>query len=354
MSYRDETIFSPCALTELTHGLIPKRPVSLWSYPVNNEPSVQTASGLSSGARFYKCAFQVNPFDYVIRHKKTTEFADETTYNAAITKKCQQLGIEIIAVTDHYRVRDAAGLWVTARNAGISVFPGFEAVTKDGIHLLCLFDLNRDLDGLERVLGACGIHEEKSESPTGEYDVVEFLAEARKWGGLCIAAHIASDGGLLTKLKEQPGIKAWQSPDLLACSLPGPVADAPNSCREILQNRNQDYRRPRPVAIINAQDVNSPADLERPGTSCWGQTSEVSIEGLRQAFLDPVSRIRLASDPVPVDHAEFVGIAWQGGFLDRQAIHLDGESKCSRRRSGCRKVYDYREPSSCARASAGR
>ena len=109
---------------------------------MNNEASVQTASGPSSGARFYKCAFQVNPFDYVIRHKKTTEFADEATYNAAITKKCQQLGIEIIAVTDHYRVRSSAGLWVTARKAGISVFPGFEAVTKDGIHLLCLFDLN--------------------------------------------------------------------------------------------------------------------------------------------------------------------------------------------------------------------
>jgi len=51
--------------------------------------------------------------------------------------------------------------------------------------------------------------------------------------------------------------------------------------------------------------------------------SEVSVEGLRQAFLDPTSRIRLSSDPAPEEHTEFIAITWQGGFLDGAAVHFN-------------------------------
>jgi hypothetical protein len=51
--------------------------------------------------------------------------------------------------------------------------------------------------------------------------------------------------------------------------------------------------------------------------------SEVSIEGLRQAFLDSSSRIRLNTDPVPEEHTELEAIAWEGGFLDGSAIHFN-------------------------------
>ncbi|MDW8470216.1 MAG: ATP-binding protein [Burkholderiales bacterium] len=67
----------------------------------------------------------------------------------------------------------------------------------------------------------------------------------------------------------------------------------------------------------------SPDDLEEPSATCWIKMSAVGVEGLRQAFLDPGSRIRLNSDPVPEDHAEFVAIAWEGGFLDGASIHFN-------------------------------
>lgn len=51
--------------------------------------------------------------------------------------------------------------------------------------------------------------------------------------------------------------------------------------------------------------------------------SEIGIDGLRQAFLDPGSRIRLNSDPEPGRHSELVAMAWQGGFLDGAAIRFN-------------------------------
>ncbi|MBI2191973.1 MAG: AAA family ATPase [Planctomycetes bacterium] len=287
------------------------------------DPALVGALRLPSGARFYRCALQVNPFEYIGRHKKQTQFTTENDYNNAIIQACQERKIEVVAVTDHYRVRSSRSLVESAKAAGIHVFPGFEAVTKDGVHFLCLFDPTKDLDSLERVVGDCGIHDQGAKSPTGKYDALELLEESRKWGAACVAAHVAGQGGLLATLSGQARINAWTSHNLLACSLPGPVSDAPDNLRPILENKNAEHRRDRALAILNAQDVSGPDDLEKPGASCWIKMSEVSVEGLRQAFLDPESRVRLASDAPPEDHAEFVTLAWQGGFLDGAAVHLN-------------------------------
>lgn len=290
---------------------------------MSEKDPIEAARRLPSGARFLRCALQVNPFEYLGAHGKPTSFKSEQDYNAAIVEACHTLGIDVIAVTDHYRVGSATGLIECATEAGIHAFPGFEAVTKDGVHVLCLFDPKTAMSTLDRILGDCGIHEHHEGSPTGKYDAIEFLEESHKWGAVCIAAHVASDGGLLRKLSGQPRVNAWGSRNLLACSLPGPVADAPDGVRPILENKNADHRRERAVAILNAKDVSDPEHLKDPGASCWIKMSEVSVEGLRQAFLDPSSRIRLSSDPVPEEHAELVALAWEGGFLDGVAIHFN-------------------------------
>lgn len=291
---------------------------------MSNTDAIVDALKLPSGARFFRCALQVNPFEYIVRHNKVTAFSNEADYNAAIVEACQRIGIEVIGITDHYRVQSSQSLLQAVQAAGIIVFPGFEAVSKDGVHLLCLFEPTKDARSLERILGDCGIHEDEKTSPTGKYDVVEFLKESHSsWGSICIAAHVASEGGLLNRLSGQPRINAWTWPHLLACALPGPVSDAPDNVRPIIQNKNPDYLRDRPIAVINAQDVSSPEDLEKPGSSCWIKMSNVTLEGLRQAFLDPVSRIRLAGDPSPEEHTEFIAMTWQGGFLDGSAIHLN-------------------------------
>ncbi len=284
---------------------------------------LNTALELPSGARFYSCALQVNPFAYLGRHNKPTSFKNEDEYNAAIVDACHEVGIEVIGVTDHYRADESRGLVKTARAANLFAFSGFEAVTKDGVHFLCLFDPDKD-DMLERFIGECGVHDTKTASPTGSLDSIELLAQAKEWGSICVAAHVAADGGLLRKLNGQPRANAWKSPDLLACALAGPISDAPDNIRPILKNKDAEHKRPRPVAVINASDVNSPEDLKKDGASCFIKMSSVSVEALRQAFLDPESRIQLNSDPQPEPHAEFQAVTWEGGFLDDTSVHFNG------------------------------
>ena len=291
---------------------------------MKTSPVIDKALELPKGARFYRCALQVNPFAYLRRHNKSSGFQDEDSYNKAIVHACQELQIEVIAVTDHYRIKDSAGLINAARAAGIAVLPGFEAVTKDGVHFICLFDQSVSPELVQAKIHDCGVHEDSLASPIGKYDSREFLDECERWGTVCIAAHAAADfGGLLKVLSGQSRMSAWTSEKLVACSLPGPVKEAPESCRAILENKDPQYKRARPIAVLNSQDVSNPADFKKQSTWCWIKMSTVSIDGLRQAFLDPDSRIRLASDPPPDDHVEFVAMAWEGGFLSGSGIHFN-------------------------------
>ncbi len=283
---------------------------------------MRAALDLPDGARFYRCALQVNPFAYLETHRKAVPFTSEDEYNTAIIETCLDAGIEVIAVTDHYRVKYSGGLVRAARNANLHAFCGFEAVTKDGVHFLCLFDPDKD-DDLDHYIGDCGIHDSDRPSPTGSKDATQLLEAAKAWGAVCIAAHVASKGGLLKKLSGQSRINVWNHPDLLACALPGPVGDAPDGIRPIIENKDAQHRRDRPLAVLNASDVNGPDDLKKEGASCFIKMSTVSVEAFRQAFLDPDSRIRLHSELKPEPHAEFLAVTWEGGFLRDTAVHFN-------------------------------
>jgi DNA repair ATPase RecN len=278
---------------------------------------------LPNGARFFKCALQVNPYGYLVRHKKPTRFSEEAAYNQALIEACEAEGIEVLGVTDHYRIGESKQLIESATRAGIIVFPGFEAVTKDGVHFLCLFNPGSDIAAIERKIGDCGIHDSKQISPVGKYDAGELLEQCKDWEAICIAAHVASDGGLLRTLKGQARVNVWRDENLLACSLPGPVSDGPDDLRPILEGKNVEHKRKNPIAILNSQDVSQPEDFRKQGAACFIKMSEISVQGLRQALLDPESRIRLKSDLVPEQHTEFVAISWQGGFLDGVGLHFN-------------------------------
>ena len=282
-----------------------------------------SARKLPSGARFYKCALQVNPFEYLRRHSVPSQFSSEREYNSALIAACQNANVGAIAVTDHYRIYSSESLIECARAAGISVFPGFEALTKEGVHLLCLFDPGEPLSYIDRIIGDCGIHDDIEESPTGDYSIDEFLAKSKMWKAICIAAHVWHEGGILRKLSGLTRIQAWQAPGLLACSIPGPVDDAPENIRPILKNKNAQHRRERPIAIVNAKDVSAPQIVNDLGATTWIKMSDVTLDGLRQAFLDPDSRIRLNSDPEPEMHSELGELTWEGGFLDGTAIQFN-------------------------------
>lgn len=282
-----------------------------------------------AGARFHRCAFQVNPPSYAKKYRGQASPLSAAEYVAALIDKAAELGVTVLAVTDHGHAKGAESIRDAAKRRGIHVFPGFELTSTEGIHVLCLYPPDASTQRLEHFLGEFGVHRMTSSSDPCAKPFSDLLACVRRQGGVSIAAHVMSDNGLFKALQGQSRIRAWKDENLHAVQIPGPVEDLPENKRRIVENRDVNYVRDHApeeklaVAVVNACDVVAPDDLEDPSATCWVKMSKIGIEGLRQAFLDPGSRIRLNSDLPPEDHAEFVSMSWEGGFLDGVQVRFN-------------------------------
>ena len=287
---------------------------------------LKRAGSLNAGARFFTCALQVNPYSYVIRHPKGGEgpaFASQEAYDAAMVEAAHAAGIEVVAITDHFRVDTSESLRAAFDAAGIVVFPGFEACSSEGVHLLCLYPPETALSRLQSHIGECRLRNPDEASPQSEHGCEEIMRLTSGRGGLAIAAHVTGSNGLLEHMTGGSRIGPWRSPHLVAAAIPGTVGDTPQRYREILRNVDPDYRRETHLALINAADVSSPEGFSERRSWCRIKMSAPTIDGLRQAFLATDTRICLSSEDIAADSLEIAAIAWDGGFLDGQAVRLN-------------------------------
>ena len=296
---------------------------------ITDDNSVR-ARAVPAGAVFHRCALQVNPHSYSGEFRGQAATGDVTTHARNIVDKALTLGISVLAITDHNDV-SAVPAFRAAAGSALHVFPGFELSSSEGVHVLCLYPPDSEQDQLGRYLGAFGITNTNPSSDPSSMAFEGILAKVREQGGVTIAAHVTSNkGGMLKVLKGQARVRAWRSEHLLAIQIPGPVGELPLDILQIVENSNADHRRGAAaeenlaVAAVNAKDIVQPDDLEHHSATCWIKMSEVSIEGLRQAFLDPGSRLRLNPKEGELDregHAELLSLAWEGGFLHGE--HVD-------------------------------
>lgn len=292
---------------------------------------LKAALALPRGAEFHRCALQVNPHGYAAKYRGTPNDGDALSYARAIVAKAVDLGISVLAITDHNSAEGVDAFRIAAREAvqPIHIFPGFELRSKEGVHVLCIYPPATDEVQLGRFLGEFGIRDaEPAKETLANKSFEQILPCVREQGGITIAAHVTNDNGLFKVMQGQPLIHVWQSPELLAVQIPGGIDALDLNHRRIIQNQDPNYQRATAgedgglaVAVVNASDVCSPEQLEKPAASCFIKM-EVSIGGLRQAFLDPESRIRLGTEPENT-HGELLAIAWEGRFLEQVQIHFN-------------------------------
>ena len=274
------------------------------------------------GSRFYKCALQVNPSSYAQYQGETT--LQEADYNEQIFRQCQDNHIEVVGLADHGKVENSEGLRNLLRKNGITVFPGFEIASSEKIHMVCLYPDDSSLAKLNQHLGQLmGENSVKlDQEPTHpsslscEQIAGKVITEQK---GFWYAAHMTGNNGLL-KLDGSGGnyVQLWKKGELvIAGQIPGPIEDlSDDRCQAIIQNKNPDYKRKRPIAIINAKDIKQPETLSDPSASCLIKMTEPDFSAFRQAFFDSESRIRLNRQTPDNPYSVIKSIQWRGaGFF---------------------------------------
>ncbi|MBF0544083.1 MAG: PHP domain-containing protein [Candidatus Riflebacteria bacterium] len=147
-------------------------------------------------------------------HTKLSPCASEEMTPRAITKKAQEMGLDIIAICDHNSSRNSAAVIEAAKHCSILVIPGIEIETRDKIHVIGLFsDVKSALKVTEEIriklpcvdekysshfgeqilMTADGIpcgKEDKALANSSHFDLKEVVRLIKQHDGLAIAAHV--------------------------------------------------------------------------------------------------------------------------------------------------------------------
>lgn len=273
------------------------------------------------GAHWIRAALQVNPFGYKGRNEPSNSYASESDYNAALLDQCDELGIRMIAVTDHWCVDTAEGLVADAEARDVVALPGFEANTSEGVHLLVIFEAGTPFAEINAGIGICGGTPGDTGTGTCSYsDVVDKMSER---GALVVPAHVnVAPSGLLARESGQPLQRMVKHPRVNALGISPSAADAKDQ-ESVLANRKP-FERQHPLALIHADDVMGPNDLAKPGASSWFKVSAERLESLMLAVRTPATRVSV-TDPVGTPRALIRELSWTGGFLDEVTIPLSEE-----------------------------
>ena len=286
------------------------------------------------GSRFYKCALQVNPFSYAQYQGETT--LQEADYNEQIFRQCQDNHIEVVGLADHGKVEDSEGLRNLLRKNGITVFPGFEIASSEKIHMVCLYPEDTNVNKLNQCLGqlmgdnASRLGEKQTyPSALSCQNIAEEVIQ--KQSGFWYAPHATGNNGILRLSGTGDNyVHLWKKEDLLtAIQIPGSIEDLrvnqnnERKYRDIIENKNPDYKREKPVAVINAKDIKKPETLSDPSASCLVKMTEPNFTAFKQAFYDPESRIRLNHQIPKNPYSVIESIQWQGaGFFSETNLGL--------------------------------
>lgn len=268
-------------------------------------------------ASFWRCALQVNPVGYNSAYRGSEHGMSEADYNLALLAKCQELDIKVVGLADHGSVDSVDTLRNVLAPHGIVVFPGFEIASTEKIHMVCLFPEDTTKDQLNRYLGSLQLTNPEERVRPSRLGCIQLAETIKGLGGFWYAAHATQASGILF----QKSVHTWQRSDLVkAAQIPGSIDDLPQEYKNIVLNADPNWKRERPIAVINAKDVAKPSDLEDASTSCWIKMTKPTFDAFKVAFLDPESRIRLNSQKPEVTAGEIVSMNISGGYLDGVAI----------------------------------
>ena len=130
-----------------------------------------------------------------------------------IVRRALELGLELIAITDHNASDNCGAVMRAASGTDLRVLPGMEVQTVEDIHVVCLFDdlgqvtawqdlVNRHLpsrENSEDIFGAQYVVDDTGEyistdrrlrATSTDLTLEDVLAEVANVGGLAIPAHI--------------------------------------------------------------------------------------------------------------------------------------------------------------------
>jgi len=279
---------------------------------------------LSDGTRFRKVDLHVHTPASSDMHGSW-----KSSTPADVVRIAQDAKLDAIAITDHNSVAWCESVLLAAQDGPLVVFPGVEISTSEG-HLLAIFDPSKPIEEIRDLLVRLGV----DTSQEGRLDVLadgrldDVAEQVSKHDGIAIAAHVEGEKGFW-RMTEATGVRRQQifnneyiigleivHSDVREESFAGTLAG---------------YERR--IACVQGSDCWHPGKdahhLDAMGNRhCFVRMDDVSLDGLKQALLDPELCVRLVNDDRPAPRASIEAVTVAGGFLNDLRARLNPHINC--------------------------
>jgi len=269
-----------------------------------------------NGANFYRC-------DLHVHTPCSSCYEDKSVSLEDIIRKAKDEKIDLLGILDHNDVGDIETAIKIGKREGVFVMPGVEITSiggKRGIHILALFDASTKRESIIDFLTKIGIDAEKrgKENAISNCTPETLISHIKELKGLCIAAHADSSQGILDDLQGNQRISIVQNEDLNGIEL----VDVNNA--KFFDGTDPNYKRF--VPCIQSSDAHAIKDIGRKVTRL--KMDKPCLEGIRQAFLDPESRIKFDEEEVLEPYPQLIGMPVKGGFLDDYVVKFNPNLNC--------------------------
>ena len=272
-------------------------------------------------------------FDLHIHTPASKCFYDKNVTPKQIVQKAIQMKLSAIAITDHNTGEWVDKIKTAAKGTSLIVFPGVEITVGDAHnHIIAILDKDKTTRDIEEVLTSLGISHNKygEEDTFSKMSVVEVfeIITGDKYNGIAIPAHIDSTNGVFEQMKKAGVARknVIQHPSLLA-------VEAVNfqKVAKLLDGNDPVYQRQ--LAVYQSSD--NPY-LDRDGNiiigglhagkhsiggigcrySYFKVDENISLESLRQCFIDPEVRIRQSFEYKKRTYPHIKSVKINSGFLN--------------------------------------
>lgn len=231
-------------------------------------------------------------------HTLLSPCADNNMTPAIVLGRAQELGLEVVAITDHNTAENVAAFLDKGSEMGLKVFPGMELQTREDVHLVCLFEqLTQvfewqkivyeklpDLQNKKEIFGEQWVVDQKGQKIREverlllvgtTLSVEEAVEIVHKLGGLCLAAHI-----------DRQAFSLWGHLGGLPQSLPLDGVELtphlPRRLEQMAQIKKEGF------AYVVSSDAHYPDSIYAP--QCFATLEEVSLAELRLALKNQAGR----------------------------------------------------------------
>src|SRR3989344_2858843 len=242
------------------------------------------------------------PDNYPAGEDKETERQNQ--FNVDFISHCVSNNIAVVAITDHNTGKAIDPLLAKNHELEypITILPGVEVISSEGIHLLVIFDpdttenrwptwnetVNNFLTAISMPQPA--FQGENNHAPaTANCTAEDIIMKAREYSGVGIFAHAHStNGGLFCKSDSRTRKRLLEITNILdaACELPNKVTRITELTTK-LTDHQYDIKK---FAIINTSDSRKVLDI---GSKFSWIKADPTFEGLKQIIFEPQERVKI-------------------------------------------------------------